>query len=131
MKLLIIVLLLGSIPVQAQKVQKFKKPVYPGLYLVPDANIIDTTSVTKLNDKFYVGKARQDRMPVLLPFGTGKSIANAGTGLDKKGRMPNLWNQSQQDSMIRRPGLIFYPSSPATASPSRRKERAAGKRTPH
>lgn len=99
MKYFILALLCcGFMASQAQKLVLPPKPAYPKLYLNPNPDIIDTANIKRLNDKFYTGKTRQDHMPVLLPYGTGKQITNTGTGMDTTGRIPNLWNKRQQDS---------------------------------
>ncbi|MBO9595888.1 MAG: hypothetical protein J7599_23495 [Niabella sp.] len=79
------------------------------LYLTPNPYIIDTARIKKINDKFYAGVARQDRMPVLLPYGTGKPMPNTGKGMNQADRMPNLWNKPQKDSSIRDQGFYKRP----------------------
>ncbi|WP_300601318.1 hypothetical protein [Niabella sp.] len=103
MKYLVILLLCCATTARAQEAKTFKKPVYPDFYLTPNPYIIDTGAVRKLNDKFYIGSARQDRMPILLPYGTGKRMLNAGNNKENTDQMPNLWNKPQPDSTTRQP----------------------------
>ncbi|MCF3107901.1 hypothetical protein LL912_03835 [Niabella sp. CC-SYL272] len=104
--LIIIVLACCATAARAQGTTMPVKPADLKLYSRPDPYIIDTTTIKRLNEKFYTGLARQDRMPVLLPYGTGKPIANAGKGMNRTDRMPNLWNKPQPDSTA--PGQHFY-----------------------
>gem|GEM_PF-5104523 len=124
MKYLIITLLCCSTAVA--RAQQPAKPASPELYLRPNPDIVDTAGIKKLDEKFYIGLARQDRMPVLLPYGAGKGITNPGAGVKPMDRMPNLWNKRQPDSNTRyrslyiRP-LYHYPEEPVCALPDRKK----------
>lgn len=109
MKYLIIAMLCCTTAARGQEATTPKKPAHLNLYSIPNLYIIDTTTIKKLNDKFYAGIARQDRMPVLLPYGTGKPILNAGKDINRTGRMPNLWNKPQKDSTTRDQRLYKRP----------------------
>lgn len=118
MKYLILLLFCCTTKAQAQEAKTLKNPAYPDLYVTPNSEIIDTGSIRKLNDKFYTGAARQDRMPVLIPYRTGKSIANAGKGIGRIDRMPNLWNKPKDrtvrhQSFYKRP--LYYDTAPLSA----------------
>lgn len=99
MKSLFVFLLLGTIinTVPAQNAALSPATSTPNLYLHPNPDIVDTSSIKKLSDKFYIAKARQDNMPILLPGGTGRTMPNATRPQAPHDRMPNLWKKPTQD----------------------------------
>ncbi|MGJ7033705.1 hypothetical protein [Niabella hirudinis] len=105
------------IAARAQDTLNLKRPSYLNLYSIPNPDIIDTSSIVKLNNKFYIAESRQDRMPVLLPSGTGKKMLNAGGGMHKTDRMPNLWDKPGGDGNKRIQPLyirpLYYYSTPS------------------
>ncbi|AHF17219.1 hypothetical protein [Niabella soli] len=101
MKYLVFVILLagnsqfsfGQTPVLLLNSPSYKFPTSPN----PD--VIDTASIKKLNDKFYIGNAKLDNMPVLLPYGTKKTMPNPGRAVRPPENMPNFWEKPSIDSV--------------------------------
>ncbi|MBO9618616.1 MAG: hypothetical protein J7539_06210 [Niabella sp.] len=63
----------------------------------PNPDVIDTSSIKKLNDKFYLGKARLDNMPVLLPHNEKRNMPNPGLKVLPPEHMPNFWGKPEAD----------------------------------
>ncbi|MBZ4191747.1 hypothetical protein [Niabella beijingensis] len=99
MKSLFLFLILGSVSNTALAQNTAPTLITPTLYLYsyPNSDVVDTSSIKKLNDKFYIARARQDNMPVLLPSGAGGAIPNATRPQTPRDRMPNLWKKPTQD----------------------------------
>lgn len=103
----------------------------------PNPDVIDTSSIKKLNDAFYTATARLDHMPVLLPYGVRKNMPNPGRAMQPPENMPNLWERPASDTIRktqRNPLHRFYrmpDSSGIYKNPDYRKKIAPLRSTPY
>lgn len=59
-----------------------------------NSDIVDTTSLKRLNSQNFIAKLRQDNMPCILPIPSGPEIPN-GYYHQKTylGKIPNAWDK--------------------------------------
>ncbi|ANH81000.1 hypothetical protein A8C56_08425 [Niabella ginsenosidivorans] len=77
-------------------------PKYPSAYTGPNPDVVDTSNIIKLNDKFYAARAKLDHMPVLLPGKTTRQMPNSGRNMAPPEKMPNAWPNSRPDTLTKK-----------------------------